>query len=135
MIWWSTRWDNHAFTGHNSPLYARPDELDPSSAGFQFNVDFSVNYWLKKGAKKEQLLVGMGAYGRGFRLQDPSQNGLYAPAVGGIDPGYYTGTAGYWGYNEFCEKMLNERPQWTFVRVRLSRFYGIKQEQVDLLST
>ncbi len=58
--------------------------------GFQFNVDFSVSYWLEKGARKEQLLVGMGAYGRGFRLQDPAQNGLYAPAVGGIDPGYYT---------------------------------------------
>ena len=98
-------------------------------------MDFSVNYWLAKGARNNQLLIGMGAYGRGFRLQDPSQNGLYAPAVGGIDPGYYTGTAGYWGYNEFCEKMLNERPQWTFVRVRLSRFNGIKQEQVDLLST
>jgi GH18 family chitinase len=37
--------------------------------GFQFNVDFSVKYWLAKGARKDQLLVGMGTYGRGFRLQ------------------------------------------------------------------
>ena len=102
-----------------SPLYGRPDETDESSPGFQFNTDFSVNYWLSKGAKKEQLLLGVGTYGRGFRLQDPAQNGFYAPAVGGIDAGYYTSTAGYWGYNEFCEKMQNEMSQWTFVRVRL----------------
>ena len=27
------RWEGHAFTGHNSPLYARPDELEESSPG------------------------------------------------------------------------------------------------------
>ena len=114
------RWENHAFTGHNSPLYARPDELDETSPGFNFNTDFSVKYWLQKGAKKSQLLLGLGTYGRGFRLENPSENGLYAPATGGIDAGYYTSTAGFWGYNEYCEKMLTEQSQWTIVRVRTS---------------
>ena len=59
----------------------------------------------------------MGTYGRGFRLANPADNGFYAPAFGGIDPGLYTGTAGFWGYNEFCEKLQNQMSEWTFVRV------------------
>jgi hypothetical protein len=51
------RWDGHPFTGHNSPMYARPEsgELDPDSAGYQFNTNFSVNYWLQLGAKRETV--------------------------------------------------------------------------------
>ena len=51
------RWDDHAFTGHNSPLYARPEsgELEQDSPGYQFNTNFSVNYWLQLGAKKETV--------------------------------------------------------------------------------
>ena len=51
------RWEGHTFTGHNSPMYARPEsgELDPESPGYQFNTDFSVNYWLQLGAKRETV--------------------------------------------------------------------------------
>ncbi len=51
------RWEGHAFTGHNSPMYARPEsgELDPESPGYQFNTNFSVNYWLQLGAKRETV--------------------------------------------------------------------------------
>ena len=59
----------------------------------------------------------MGAYGRGFNLVDASNHGLYAPASSGIDPGMYTSARGFWGYNEFCEKMRTEQSQWTIVRV------------------
>ena len=66
-----------------------------------------------------QLLLGVGTYGRGFRLKDPVDNGLYSPATNGIDAGPYTRTIGFWGYNEFCERMQTEKPQWTFVRVNI----------------
>jgi chitinase len=69
-----------------------------------------------------KLLLGVGAYGRGFRLKDPSDTGFYAPATAGIEQGPYTRQAGFWGYNEFCEKMQGEQSQWTFVRVSLSVF-------------
>ena len=38
-------------------MYARPEsgELDPESPGYQFNTDFSVNYWLQLGAKRETV--------------------------------------------------------------------------------
>ena len=112
------RWKDHAFTGHNSPLYTRPDETSESSPGYQLSSDFAIKYWLSLGARPAKLLLGIGAYGRGFNLADPANNGLYAPATSGIDAAMYTNSAGFWGYNEFCEKMLTQLDQWTFIWVR-----------------
>jgi len=44
----------------------------------------------------------MGTYGRGFTLDDPNVNGIYAPAGAGIVAGPYTMQAGIWGFNEVC---------------------------------
>ena len=111
------RWKDHHFTGHNSPLYAQPDEMSENHPGYQMNSDFAIRYWMSLGAPASKLLLGMGAYGRGFNLQDASNNGLYAPATSGIDAAMYTSASGFWGYNEFCEKMRTERPKWTIIRV------------------
>ena len=111
------RWEDHAYTGHNSPLYPRPDETDEESISFGLSTDFAMRYWRSKGAAPEKLLLGMGAYGRGFNLVNPSNNGLYAPAASGIDAAMYTSASGFWGYNEYCEKMLDEQSSWTVVRV------------------
>jgi hypothetical protein len=54
------------------------------------------------------------------RLVTDNRTSLSFRSVGDIENPFCNvdaSTAGYWGYNEFCEKMLNERPQWTFVRV------------------
>ena len=95
-----------------------PEELDPLHPGYLLNTNFSMHYWNKLGARKDQLLLGMAAYGRGFRLSDSSNHGFYAPANGPIDGGMYTGQAGFWGYNEFCETMQTEYSQWSFYRVQ-----------------
>ena len=84
------RWKDHAFTGHNSPLYSRPDETSESSPGYQLSSDFAIKYWLSLGARPAKLLLGIGAYGRGFNLADPADNGFYAPATSGIDAAMYT---------------------------------------------
>ena len=42
------------------------------------------------GAEPAKLLLGIGAYGRGFNLADPADNGFYAPATSGIDAAMYT---------------------------------------------
>ena len=123
FIYYIFGWGNHTFTGHNSPLYARPDELTEDSPGYQMNTDFSIRYWMSQGASPQQILLGMGAYGRGFNLVDGSNHGLYAPASSGIDPGMYTSARGFWGYNEFCEKMRTEHSQWTTVRVSTKGFF------------
>ena len=45
-----------------------PGEMDdPEHPGYGLNMNYSVNYWIDGGARPEQLLLGMGAYGRGFR--------------------------------------------------------------------
>ena len=100
-----------------------PEELDPEHPGYQRNTNFSMYYWNQLGASKDQLLLGLAAYGRGFTLSDPSNYGLYAPANGPIDGGIYTGQAGFWGYNEFCEKMQTEYSQWTFHRVNILLYH------------
>ncbi|CAB4063334.1 E3.2.1.14 [Lepeophtheirus salmonis] len=63
------------------------------------------------GAPKDKLLMGMGAYGRGFILNDARKNGFYARAMNGIED-----SVGFWGFNEYCEKMKSSKSQWTLVR-------------------
>nr|AQZ26771.1 chitinase 3 [Tigriopus japonicus] len=109
---------NHTYTAHNCPLHQMPEESEEGHPGYHLNQEFSMDYYVQLGARKEQLLMGLAAYGRGFTLQNPAENGFYAPAVAGCDPGYYTGTSGFWGFNEYCERMYvkGELDQWTEVR-------------------
>ena len=86
--------------GHNSPLYPLN-----SATGFQkrLTVDFSAKEWVRQGAPKEKLIIGMPVYGRTFTLEDPAQFDIGAPASGGGDPGRYTGEAGFLSYYEICD--------------------------------
>jgi len=86
--------------GHNSPLYPLN-----SATGFQkrLTVDFSAKEWVRQGAPKEKLIIGMPVYGRTFTLVDPAQFDIGAPATGGGDPGRYTGEAGFLSYYEICD--------------------------------
>lgn len=81
------------------------------------NTNFSMNYWVSLGAKKEQLVMGVGTYGRGFTLIDPNNNGVFAPASGPIGKASYTASDGFWGYNELCEKFITQRKDWIVHRV------------------
>ncbi len=74
--------------------------------------EHAINYWISQGAPASKLNLGFGTYGRGFTLDDPAQNGFYAPAREGIPGGPYTNTAGFWGYNEVW-KLLASLYAWT----------------------
>jgi len=86
--------------GHNSPLYPLN-----SATGFQkrLTVDYSAQEWVRQGAPKEKLIIGMPVYGRTFTLADPTQFDIGAPASGGGDPGRYTGESGFLSYYEICD--------------------------------
>ncbi|XP_046990556.1 probable chitinase 10 [Schistocerca americana] len=86
--------------GHNSPLY--PLE---SATSYQkkLTVDFSAREWVKQGAPKEKLLIGMPTYGRSFTLVDTSKFDIGAPASGGGAAGRYTAEAGFMAYYEVCD--------------------------------
>lgn len=99
------------FTGHHAPLFPNP-ELDYGN-NILLNLNHSINYWISHGAPREKLILGMGTYGRGFTLDNPSVNGLYAPASQAIEAGPCTREPGTWGYNEICERQLAQPGQWT----------------------
>ncbi|XP_035787942.1 probable chitinase 10 [Anopheles albimanus] len=84
--------------GHHAPAYTA------SGDNPEYSVLDSVNYWLSKGAAPAKLNLGVPFYGRTFTLTDPSQTQIGAPAAAGGTAGPYTGTAGFLGYNEICEK-------------------------------
>ena len=85
--------------GHNSPLYERSDE---TSSEKRLNQDYAINYWLSEGTPKEKLVVGMGLYGRSFRMATGDHE-LGKAAAGAGTAGTYTGEAGFLAYHEvYC---------------------------------
>ena len=66
--------------GFNAPLYKRSDEVGDQ---VQLNVEWSVKYWLSKGASKDKLILGLATYGRSFKLGSSSANKPGNPASGG----------------------------------------------------
>ncbi|CAG5093680.1 Similar to Cht10: Probable chitinase 10 (Drosophila melanogaster) [Cotesia congregata] len=90
--------------GHNSPLH--PLE---SATSYQkkLTVDYSAREWVKQGAPKEKLMIGMPTYGRSFTLVDKDKFDIGAPASGGGVPGNFTNESGFLSYYEVCS-FLNE---------------------------
>ncbi|XP_077556585.1 chitinase-3-like protein 1 isoform X1 [Haemaphysalis longicornis] len=102
-------WETRA--GHHAPMYSRPEERPDERI---LNVNFSVNYWIEKGAPRNKLVLGMGLYGRSFTLRRAEDHmpGDEAPQKGQAGP--YTREPGSLGYNEICEKFAREK--WTVVK-------------------
>ena len=94
-------WDKK--TGHVAPLYAHPD--DEFS---YFNANFTMNYWVTKGASKSKLIMGMPMYGQSFSLNDREEKGLNAPANGRGQAGEFTRAGGFLAYYEICDKIQQQ---------------------------
>ena len=71
----------------------------------------------------------MPLYGRGFTLNNPSDNGFYAPANQPLIAGPYTREAGIWGYNEVIDWKLRQ----TFLQIRKTKslFFKICEKGVE----
>lgn len=78
-------------TAHHSPLFEGPNDTS------NWNVNYNLNYWINQGAPREKLAIGIPAYGRAWRLADPTQNGIGAPATG---PGLSSVS-----YEDLCQKI------------------------------
>ncbi|KAL7300198.1 hypothetical protein TKK_0007041 [Trichogramma kaykai] len=96
------KWERE--TGHNAPLYA--SSLD-SEWQKQLSVDYAAALWVKLGAPKEKMVIGMPTYGRSFTLSNPSAYKVHSPASGGGKAGEYTKESGFLAYYEICEMLLN----------------------------
>jgi chitinase len=98
-------------TGCNANLYATDEDANfgggvgagEAVAGYSLSVSWAVDYWIEHGASPSKLTMGVGAYGRGWKLSDPNNNGYNAPASGKSTPGVSTKEAGYKAYYEIQE--------------------------------
>ncbi|XP_028402554.1 chitotriosidase-1-like isoform X2 [Dendronephthya gigantea] len=88
------KWDKK--TGHQTAMYGN-DKL---------TVRYAVEHWMKKGMPAQKIALGMATYGRAFKLVNPSNNGLNAPANGNPPRGKYTREAGFLSYYEICKMPL-----------------------------
>ena len=98
----------YSFTGHNAPLFRRPEENYEGHPGYYFNVYDTMMYYQELGAPFEKMVMGMPSYGRGFHIYDTEEDGLYCPVDDGIRMGPYTRQKGTWGYNEVLQALHND---------------------------
>lgn len=82
-------------SGLNAPLYSRSNEV-----GFfaTLNINYSVNYWISKGLDRSKIIMGLPTYGHSFRLVNPFNTRIGAPAedIGSV------GALGFPSYSEVC---------------------------------
>uniref|UniRef100_A0A915B2E0 GH18 domain-containing protein n=1 Tax=Parascaris univalens TaxID=6257 RepID=A0A915B2E0_PARUN len=90
-----------SFTGENSPLYAQS-----GATYFQrtLTTDWAANHWASKGMPRNKIIIGIGAYGRGWTLSNPSNTGLGAPGSAATATPYAR-EAGIAAYYELCEML------------------------------
>lgn len=73
-----------------------------------FVQDYAVRYWLKKGASRNQLVVGIPFYGRSFTLVDAANTKPGSPIKGYGKEGSYTQEKGFLAYFEILQ-LLEDR--------------------------
>jgi chitinase len=92
------KWERE--TGHNAPLYAPSSDSEWRK---QLSVDHAASMWVKLGAPKDKLVIGMPTYGRTFTLSNTANFKVNAPASGGGKAGDYTKEGGFLAYYEVSE--------------------------------
>lgn len=102
-------------TGHTAPLYATSEDASDT-----FNVNFTINYWINKGAARKKLVLGIPMFGQSFTLEDKGKYGLNAPAKEAGEAGDITGIKGFLAYYEVCYRVKNEA--WHVVREKISPY-------------
>lgn len=91
-----TYWEQE--TGHVAPLYHHP-----SDSTLSLNANFSIRYWIGKGAPPNKLVMGIPAYGQSFTLATNVSNhlpGFHEEVFGPGNSGKFTKSAGFLAYYE-----------------------------------
>lgn len=116
------QWDKK--TGHVAPMYSLPNDTTPT-----FNANFSLHYWVSRGADRKKVIFGMPMYGQSFTLADKNKNGLNSQTYGGAEAGENTRARGFLAYYEICDKI--QKNGWRVVRDRKRRIgpYAFKGDQ------
>jgi Chitinase len=96
------KWESQV--GHNAPLRSPSSDSEWRK---QLSVENAANMWVRLGAPKEKLIIGMPTYGRTFTLTNPAVFKVNSPASGGGKAGEYTKESGFLAYYE-----VRHRPYW-----------------------
>ena len=72
-----------------------------------FFQNFTINYWIEKGADRQKLVLGMPLYGQAFTLSSDENHGLNQKATKG-QAGEFTRAAGFLAYYEICDNIKNK---------------------------
>ncbi|XP_026742791.1 probable chitinase 10 isoform X2 [Trichoplusia ni] len=92
------QWDKK--TGHVSPMYASDSDADKT-----LNTNFTVHYWIDKGAQREKLILGVPFYGQSFSLEENAGTGLGVPSYAGGEAGDETRARGFLSFYEICDRI------------------------------
>lgn len=94
-----------------------------------FTTNFTINYWIEKGADPRKLVLGMPMYGQSFSLAENTQHVLNSPTYGGGEAGEATRARGFLAYYEICERIIKEK--WNVVRDKKGQIgpYAFKKDQ------
>ncbi|XP_033731725.1 uncharacterized protein LOC117321389 [Pecten maximus] len=87
--------------GHHSALFKRNE--DTTEYQSKLNVAWTMNYWIRMGAKASKLILGFPQFGRGYTLSDASKKAVGDLASGGSVIGSYTKETGFLAYYEICK--------------------------------
>ncbi|XP_053678897.1 mucin-5AC-like [Anopheles nili] len=99
---------------HHSPLFSL-EEASEYNFDSELNIDYSVKFYLKSGADRDKLVLGIPTYGRSYTLYNPDATDIGAPADGPGEQGDATREKGYLAYYEICSN-LKESSDWTVVQ-------------------
>ncbi|CAG9783695.1 unnamed protein product [Diatraea saccharalis] len=92
------QWDKK--TGHVAPMYVHNKDDDST-----FNVNYTVHYWMDKGATPQKLVLGVPFYGQTFSLVEGAGTELGAPTYAGGEAGDETRARGFLAFYEICERI------------------------------
>ncbi|XP_050071049.1 mucin-5AC-like [Anopheles maculipalpis] len=99
---------------HHSPLFSL-EEASEYNFDSELNIDYSVKFYLKAGADRDKLVLGIPTYGRSYTLYNPDATDIGAPADGPGEQGDATREKGYLAYYEICSN-LKDSSDWTVVQ-------------------
>lgn len=69
--------------------------------------NFSLNYWIEKGAAPSKLVMGMPLYGQSFSLADAGHRELNAKTYGPGEAGEFTRAGGFLAFYEVKDQLNN----------------------------
>nr|CAD7599878.1 unnamed protein product [Timema genevievae] len=92
---------------HHSPLFPLEEDSEYNFDS-QLSIDYTINHYLKLGADRDKLVLGIPTYGRSYTLFNPLANEVGAPADGPGEQGDATREKGYLAYYEICEFLQSD---------------------------